>query len=96
MRLLALWRLPCTALSVRAFTRVVEVPFHGVALRVVGREDFIAMKLYAGGPLDLADARRALAAGHDLIDMPLLRSAAAGYGAATSAALDRLLAEGRD
>jgi hypothetical protein len=26
-------------------------------LEVVGREDFIAMKAYAGGPVDLADAR---------------------------------------
>lgn len=74
-----------------AFSRVVEVPFHGVSLRVVGREDFIAMKLYAGGPLDLADARRTLAAGGELIDMELLRRAAAAYGPDTSAALDRLL-----
>ena len=76
-----------------AFSRVVEVPFHGVLLRVVSREDFIAMKLYAGRPLDLTDARRALAAGRELIDMDLLRRAADAYGAATSAALDRLLEE---
>lgn len=74
-----------------AFARVVEVPFHGVVLRVVSREDFIAMKLFAGGPLDLADARRVLAAGRELIDMDLLRRSADGYGADVSAALDRLL-----
>lgn len=76
-----------------AFDRVIEVPFHGVSLCVVSREDFIAMKLYAGGPLDLADAHRVLAAGRELIDMELLRRAADTYGAATSAALDRLLEE---
>jgi len=30
-------------------------------LRVIGLEDFIAMKVFAGGPQDLEDARRAIA-----------------------------------
>ena len=79
-----------------AFKRVVEVPFHGASLSVVSREDFIAMKLYAGGPLDLVDARRALAAGRELLDLALLRRSAAAYGEGTLAALDRLLAEAQD
>lgn len=76
-----------------AFTRAIGVPFHDALLRVVSREDFIAMKLYAGGPLDLTDARRALDAGRELIDMELLRRVAGSYGPEASAALDRLLAE---
>lgn len=36
------------------FTRVIEVAFEGEALRVVGAEDFIAMKVFAGGPQDIA------------------------------------------
>lgn len=33
-----------------AFSRTVELIFHGAELRVVGLEDFIAMKIFAGGP----------------------------------------------
>lgn len=75
------------------FSRIIQVPFHGITLHVVGREDFIAMKLYAGGPQDLDDARHALAAGRELIDVELLRRSAAGFGADTAAAVERLLAE---
>jgi hypothetical protein len=75
-----------------AFARVVEVPFQGERLKVIGREDFIAMKLFAHGPQDLVDADIALAAaGHDL-DVPLLKRVAAGFGADTVAALEKMLA----
>lgn len=37
-------------LEAEAFLRAIDVPFVGEVLRVVGREDFIAMKLFAGGP----------------------------------------------
>src|SRR5690348_15742273 len=43
------------------FERVIEVPFRGGTLRVIGREDFIATKCFAGGPQDIADARQAVA-----------------------------------
>jgi hypothetical protein len=43
-----------------AFARAVEIQFQGLALRVIGREDFIAMKAFAGGPQDLADAQSAI------------------------------------
>jgi hypothetical protein len=36
-------------LEAEAFLRAIDVPFVGEVLRVVGREDFIAMKLFAGG-----------------------------------------------
>jgi predicted nucleotidyltransferase len=35
------------------FSRTVAVPFRGVNLRIVGREDFIAMKCFAGSPQDV-------------------------------------------
>src|SRR5260370_35212302 len=38
-----------------AFSRSITVPFLGSSLRVIGREDFIAMKSFAGGPHDLPD-----------------------------------------
>jgi hypothetical protein len=43
-----------------AFSRSITVPFLGSSLRVIGREDFVAMKCFAGGFQDVADAVRAL------------------------------------
>lgn len=63
-----------------AFVRVVEVPFRGQSLKFIGREDFIAMKCFAGGPTDLMDARRALTAGGVALNLELLRQLAKGYG----------------
>lgn len=72
-----------------ALARAIDVPFAGGVLRVLGREDFIASKLYAGGPRDLADARAALADAP--VDLDLLRKLAAQFGAATVERLDALL-----
>jgi hypothetical protein len=41
------------------YARALSVPFEGRQLQVAGLDDFIAMKAFAGGPLDLVDARRA-------------------------------------
>jgi hypothetical protein len=49
------------------------------------------MKLFAGGPLDLADAERAIAAAVDTLDRELLRRLAVNYGRDTAQALDKLL-----
>lgn len=43
----------------QVFSRTIEVPFAGHSLRIVGREDFIAMKCFARGPQDLLDASSA-------------------------------------
>ncbi|MGH8304676.1 MAG: hypothetical protein ACRETG_03620, partial [Steroidobacteraceae bacterium] len=40
-----------------------------LALRVIGREDFIAMKTFAGDPKDLADARSAIRVAGDALDL---------------------------
>lgn len=77
----------------KAFERAVEVPFKGTTLKFVGREDFIAMKVFAGGPLDLVDASRAIAAAGASLDVALLRSLAGKFGRDASAALERLLAQ---
>jgi len=57
----------------QAFSRVVEVPFQGSTLKFIGREDFIAMKVFAGGPMDLVDATRAISAGRNSLDFDLMR-----------------------
>lgn len=74
-----------------AFTRAIEVPFQGGELRIIGREDFIAMKLFANGPQDLADARHALALSRESLDIALLRRLATRYGRTTLDALEQLL-----
>jgi len=76
-----------------AFARVLDVPFQGEQLRVVSREDFIAMKLFAHGPQDLADAEFALAAADESLDVPLLERLATRYGSETLEALRKLVAK---
>jgi hypothetical protein len=76
-----------------AFSRVLDVPFQGVTLKFIGREDFIAMKLFAGGPVDLVDAARAISAARDSLDLELVRRLAKRYGREATQALDRLLAD---
>jgi hypothetical protein len=80
-------------LEIQAFSRVVEVPFQGTTLRFIGREDFVAMKLFAGGPVDIVDATRAVSAAGTSLDLQLVRRLASQYGRDTSAALDRVLAK---
>lgn len=76
-----------------AYSRATLVPFQDCELRVVGREDFIAMKLFAHGPQDLFDAEHALLGTGELPDLTLLRKLAADYGPETLAALERMLAK---
>lgn len=76
-----------------AFSRTIEVAFHGETLRVIGREDFIAMKLFAGGPQDIVDARRALAVTRDSLDMTLLERLVKQYGREAANSLRQLLSE---
>jgi hypothetical protein len=74
-----------------ALSRTIDVPFVGEVLRVIGREDFIAMKVFAGGPQDIIDAGSAIATAGESLDLPLLRRLATRFGRTTSRALDKLL-----
>lgn len=78
-------------LDASTYARAVGVPFQGVSLRVIGREDFIAMKCFAGGPQDLADAGVALAMGGTPLDVDLLRRVTRLYGRDAADALEQLL-----
>ena len=78
-------------LDPQAFSRTIDVPFQGKTLRFIGREDFIAMKAFAGGPMDLVDAARAITAGGASLDLDLVRSLAKRFGREASESLDRLL-----
>lgn len=80
-------------LEPEAFLRTIDVPFQGATLRVVGREDFIAMKVFAGGPQDMTDARNAIAAASDSLDFILLKRLAMRYGRNASEELQSLLGD---
>jgi hypothetical protein len=80
-------------LDPKAFSRTVEVPFEGARLHFVGREDFIAMKVAAGSPIDLLDAENAIAADPKSLDLELVRNLGSRFGVSTSASLERMLGD---
>ena len=80
-------------LDPKPFSRTVEVPLEGTRLRFGGREDFIAMKVAAGGPIDLVDAENAIAADPKSLDLELVRNLGLRFGATASASLERMLGD---
>jgi len=74
-----------------AFTRAVDVPVFGQVLRVVGLEDFIAMKCFAGAPQDLLDAQAAMEACAGHLDGDLLRRLTRRFGMPAARALEHVL-----
>jgi hypothetical protein len=80
-------------LDPKAFSRTVDVPLEETRLRFVGREDFIAMKVAAGGPIDLVDAGNAIAADPKSLDVELVRNLGLRFGTSASASLERMLGE---
>jgi hypothetical protein len=75
------------------FSRTVEVPFSGLSLRIVGREDFIAMKCFAGGPQDIVDARSAYRSAQGPVNLDLLRTVTRRFGREAADKLEQVLAE---
>lgn len=76
-----------------ASQRTVQADYEGTAIRIVGLEDFIAMKLYAGGATDVEDARRALAVSRGSANVQLLEQLAARFGRDVTEVLKKLLSE---
>jgi len=75
------------------FSRTVEAAFMSASIRVIGLEDFIAMKLFAGSPKDLGDVVGALRVSADRIRLPLLKELAGRYGTDVVQKLESLLRE---
>jgi hypothetical protein len=73
------------------FSRSLEVKFRDETLRIVGREDFIAMKCFAGSPQDLVDARSAYQAAPGPIDLDLLRTVTRRFGREAADRLEEIL-----
>ena len=74
------------------FSRTMEIPFMDLTLRIVGREDFIAMKCFAGGPQDLIDARSAYRSAQGPIDLDLVRTVTRRFGREAADKLEEVLA----
>ena len=75
-----------------AFARVVESRFMNEPIRRIGIEDFIAMKMFAGGPKDLEDAKNVVAVSGENLDMTLLKRLTRQYGSQELKTLEHLLA----
>ncbi len=78
-------------LDPKVFSRGIEVPFLGDTLRFVGREDFIAMKCFAGGPQDLLDARNAYRGAEGPVDLNLMRTVTCRFGRDAADRLEQIL-----
>lgn len=62
------------------FSRTVEAEFMNVSIRMIGLEDFIAMKIFAGSPKDLNDAAGALQVSSHRVNPTLLKVLVQPYG----------------
>jgi predicted nucleotidyltransferase len=71
--------------------RTRQVALAGATLEIVGREDFVAMKAFAGGPVDLADARAVMDLDRGSLDVELLRRLAQRFGRETVKAVEILV-----
>jgi hypothetical protein len=78
-------------LDPQIFSRTLQVPFAGASLQVAGREDFIAMKCFAGGPQDLLDARSAYEGVQGPLNLDLLRSLTRRFGRDAADRLESIL-----
>jgi hypothetical protein len=78
-------------LDPKVFSRAIEVKFLNENLRIVGREDFIAMKCFAGGPQDVEDARSAYQAAQGPVDLDLLRTVTRRFGRDAADKLEEIL-----
>jgi predicted nucleotidyltransferase len=78
-------------LDPQVFSRAIEVPFLGERLRIVSREDFIAMKCFAGGPQDIVDARSAYHSAQGPVDLDLIRTVTRRFGRDAADRLEHLL-----
>jgi len=78
-----------------AFSRTIEAEFMNARIRLIGIEDFIAMKIFAGSPKDLEDVAGALKISYGRIRMPLLRELVQRYGKNALDKLESLLKENK-
>ena len=76
-----------------AFSRTVLAPLLGTSVRMIGIDDFVAMKIFAGAARDLDDVRGVLRVSRDSIRLDLVKQLTAQYGLREISILEELLAE---
>lgn len=72
-------------------TRVTTAAFMGLSIQIIGLEDFIAMKIFAGGPKDIQDALGVLKESKGKIDLALLKRLTSAYGKKELARVEKIL-----
>lgn len=73
------------------FSRTIEAEFIRLRVRVIGVEDFIAMKILAGSPKDLDDAAGVLRVSYHRANLTLLNELVRPHGKAALRTLESLL-----
>ena len=74
-----------------AFGRITTVSFLKHKLHLIGIEDFIVMKIFAGSPKDLDDVRVVLEISRKKLDISLLKRLMRQYGSKEVKILERVL-----
>ncbi len=75
------------------FSRVIHSKFMDTEVCIVGIEDFIVMKVFAGGPRDLEDVRGVLKISFSKINFSLLKELTSNYRPNVSLRLKSILEE---
>lgn len=75
------------------FHRAQEAQFMGSFIKIIGQEDFIAMKTFAGSPKDIQDVIGVLSVSGPKVDLISLKKITAQYGADCVQRLEGLLKE---
>jgi predicted nucleotidyltransferase len=76
----------------KIFSRTFDVKLRDVTLKIVGREDYIALKCFAGSAQDLLDARSVYQGAPGPIDLDLLRTVTRRFGRDAADRLEQVLA----
>ncbi len=77
------------------FSRTVEAEFMNARICLIGVEDFIAMKIFAGSPKDLSDVVGVLKISREKIDPLFLKQRVQKYGKSALRTLHSLLRESK-
>jgi len=75
------------------FERIVSATFMNQKVKVIGIEDFVAMKIYAGSAKDIQDAIGVLRVCADRLSLSLLKQLTRRYGKKELDALQRILSK---
>lgn len=75
------------------FSRTINSAFLGSRIRIVSVEDFIAMKIFAGGPQDIEDIKGVLKVSAEKINLSLLKELTLNYGKRELKTLKTILKE---